>query len=73
MYDRRDVEVFISRRQADSSVIPVIPKSKSVYRKDPRTPEERARMNAQIWKIMGHSDEDIRRWVGRRFANLVLP
>jgi hypothetical protein len=59
MYDRRDIEVFISRRRADPSLIPVI--TKKIYGKDPRMVDERTRMNAQIWKDMGHSDEEIRR------------
>ena len=71
MYDRRDLEAFISRRQADPSVVPVI--AKNVYRSDPRTKEERARMSAEAWKQIGHSDEEIRRRLGRRVANLVWP
>lgn len=71
MYERRDIEAFIARRQADPSVVPII--EKKVYGKDPRTPEERARMNAEIWKGMGHSDDEIRRMLGPRFARLILP
>jgi hypothetical protein len=69
MYDRRDVESFISRRQADPSVVPVI--AKNVCRSDPRTKEERARMSAEIWQKIGHSDEEIRRMLGSRVAKLV--
>jgi hypothetical protein len=71
MYDRRDIEVFISRRQDDPSVTPVI--VKKVQGKDPRTLEERAKMSAQIWKEMGHSDEEIRRRLGPRAVKMIWP
>jgi hypothetical protein len=71
VYDRHDVEVFISRRQTDPSVVPVIPRK--VYPKASWTKEERARMNAEIWKGMGHSDEEIRCRLGPRFADLIWP
>ena len=58
MYDRRDVEVFISRRKADPSIVPVIEKKP---RKDPRTREERYRMLAEVWKEKGHTEDEIRR------------
>ena len=71
MYDRRDLEIFNSRREVDPSVVPVM--AKNVSRGDPRPKEERARMSAEIWQKIGHSDEEIRRMLGRRLANLVWP
>jgi hypothetical protein len=71
MYDRRDLEIFNSRREVDLSVVPVM--AKNVSRGDPRTKEERARMSAEIWQKIGHSDEEIRRMLGRRLAKLVWP
>jgi hypothetical protein len=71
MYDRCDVDAFISRRQADPSIVPVIEKPKP--RKNPMTIEERKRMMAPIWKKLGHSDDEIRRFLGRRWADLIWP
>jgi hypothetical protein len=71
MYDRRDLDAFITRRKADPSVVPVI--VKKVYGKDPRTPEERKRMMAEIWMGMGHTDDEIKRMLGPRFVELIWP
>ena len=68
VYDRSDVEAFISRRKADPSIVPVI---ETKPRKDPRTPEERYRMLVEVLKGMGTSDEEIRRLLGHRFPSQV--
>jgi len=71
MYDHRDVEAFLSSRQADPSIVPVI--ERTMPRKNPRTREERYRMLAEVWKGMGHSNDEIRQRLGRRFADLIWP
>jgi hypothetical protein len=71
VYELRDIETFISRRQADPSVTPAIPKK--APGKDPRTLDQRAMISARIWKEMGHSDEEIRRRLGSRRAKLFWP
>jgi hypothetical protein len=69
MYDRCAVEIFIAKRYADPSIVPVISKGHAA---DTRTPEERKRerawrkadrnrLHALVWKYMGYSDEEIRR------------
>jgi len=60
MYDRRDIEVFISRRDADPSVVPVLTNRNG----RPVPIVQRDRIMTGIWKEMGHSDDQIRRWLG---------